>query len=193
MKSMSRSNAPSLLRVARAVAGPSGRDYTATTILGGLLVLAVGLMARLDYLQARWQLGLQQDAAVVAALNETGTGTLVLDATGQIVASNKAARGLLGIASDASHNIHDFHKIEARPKITALLNDSLRVARETQHGQKYQLDCIIPVPVDGGPRVPRPFQILIRVAPQPYSEPHIVAFVSQREPIKTLTPQSAAK
>lgn len=178
----------SLLRVAHAVAGPAGRDYTATAILGVLLILAVGLMARLDYLQGRWQIGLQQDAAVVTALNDNGTGTLILDGAGRIVASNKAARDLLGIAPDVVHNIHEFHKIEHRAKIDALLRGSLDFVRDTQRGQKYQLDCMIPVPVDGGPRVPRPFQILIRVAPQLRSEPSVVAFIAPREPTTVLTP-----
>lgn len=192
MTSLAQPNTPPLLRAAQAVAGPSGRDYTATAILGILLIVAVGLMARLDYLQSRWQVGLQQDAAVAVALNDSATGMLVFDASGRIVASNKAARNLLGITENTQHTIHEFHRIEMRSRIDTLFGDILQRVQTTQQGRKYQIDCTIPVPVDNGPRVLQHFQVLVRVAPQMHSEPRIIAFITPQEPTTAIVPNRTA-
>jgi PAS domain-containing protein len=181
---------PRLLQAAHILSSPQGRDYTATAVLGALLLVALGLMWRLDYLQTRWQDTLQQDAAVTAALNESATGTIVFDATGRIVASNKAARDLLGISPDSRHTIHEFHKLEARARIDRLIGTVLAQVQLSQRAHKYYIDCRIPVPIDGGQRAePRPFQILVRVAPQMLSTPHIIAFITPQEPTLAIVPQ----
>lgn len=184
---------PPFMQAACALAGPQGRDYTATAALGVLLLVAFGLMWRLDYLQGKWQATLQQDAAVTAALNESDMGTLVFDASGRIVASNKAARDLLGINPDVRHTIHEFHKLDSRARIDTLIGTVLAQVQHTQRGHKYYIDCRIPVPLDGGQKAePRPFQILVRVSPQMLSTPHIVAFITPQEPTLAVLPRSGA-
>ena len=184
---------PPLLQAATVLASPQGRDYTATAALGVLLLVALGLLVRLDYLQNKWQIALQQDSAVTAALNESATGTIVFDATGRIVASNKAARDLLGLSPDSRHTIHEFHRVEARARIDTLIGMVLAQVQLSQRAHKYYIDCRIPVPIDGGQRAePQPFHILVRVAPQRMSTPHIIAFITPKEPTLAIVPQSRA-
>lgn len=181
---------PPLLQAAHVLSGPQGRDYTATAALGVLLLVALGLLMRLDYLQNKWQTTLQQDAAITAALNESATGTIVFDAAGGIVASNKAARDLLGLSPDSRHTIQEFHRVEARARVNTLIGTVLAQVQLSQRAHKYIIDCRIPVPIDGGQRAEsRPFHVLVRVSPQMLSTPHIIAFITPQEPTLAIVPQ----
>lgn len=169
-------------QAARAVAGQRGRDYMATGVLIAALGLTVLLSARIDYLQQRWQDRLDNEAGTIAALNDSGTGVVVFDDTGRVVATNNAARNLLGLDLGRQYTVHDFHGMAAVDAVVDELSKLRNTARVESQSYRTQKSCLMAVPVGASTgQTLKPLDVVVRVVPRAYGGSRIVAFVTQQD------------